>query len=70
MFVGVPSAHDVVRHTQDGLDAAFDVVIRRGPGRNTDAHGGVSLPNGAAAPAGAFGLDGRHNLVGGPGIAE
>ena len=43
---------------EDGCDALFDVVVGGGPVADADAHGGLALPDGAAAPAGAFLLNG------------
>src|SRR5438876_388562 len=44
------------RNAQHRLQAARDVLVRRGPGAHADAHRHVTLPVRGAAPAGAVSL--------------
>ena len=46
---------------QDGGEALRDIGISGGPTGNRDAHGGMAVPGGGSAPAGAFGLDCADN---------
>ena len=48
----------------------LDVGVGGGPTGDADAHGGVAVPLGGAAPAGAFGLDIADDALGFFGSAE
>ena len=49
---------------QHGVQRLLDVIVGGSPGGDADAHGGLPLPDGATAPAGAVGLDaGDHAEV-------
>ena len=53
-----------LRDTHDGVDAAVDVGLGGGPGGDADAHGGLTLPHGAAHPARALPLHRFDDLAG------
>ncbi len=49
---------------EDGGDALVDVGVGGGPIADADAHGGLILPDGAAAPAGSVFLNGGDGALG------
>ena len=55
--------YDFIGDPEDGSQAEIDILLSGGPGRNTDAHGCMALPDGGAGPAGAVILDGLNYLA-------
>ena len=50
-------------YADDGFETALDVGFCGGPGRDADAHRGVSLPDCSSAPAGAVFLNASDDLA-------
>lgn len=61
----VPQGSDLLCAVQYRLDAAVGVGVRGVPSRHADAHRDLLVPGGGPAPAGAVGLDGGDQAVGG-----
>ena len=66
----VSDARDLLGGAEDGGDALVDVGVGGGPIADADAHGGLILPDGAAAPAGSVLLNGGDGAPGLFGSAE
>jgi len=63
---GGHSAEDIsgCGHLEDCRQAALDILRARCPRRHADAHRGLTLPDGAAAPTRALVLDSSDHLAG------
>ncbi len=57
-------------HLKDCGKAALDILLGCRPGRHADAHCGLTLPDSAAAPTGAFLLDSSDHVAGAIRIPE
>src|SRR5207302_2569591 len=60
----------LARHSQHGRHAALDVVLRRRPRGDADAHGGASLPHRPSRPARAVRLYARDDTTGHLAVAK